>query len=61
MKNKMKDTDIVSALSTVGAVQLGYIIFKITGFINWSWWVVFAPTFITLIIAALIFIVEKKC
>lgn len=57
----MKDTDIVSALSTVGVVQLGYIIFKITGFINWSWWVVFAPAFITLIIAALIFIVEKKC
>lgn len=61
MKNKMKDTDIASALGTAGAIQLTYIIFKIIGFINWSWWVVFAPTFITLIIAALIFVIERKC
>lgn len=60
MKNKMKDTDIASALGTAAVIQLINIIFKISRFINWSWWVVFAPTFMVLIIAALIFVVERK-
>lgn len=60
MKNKMKDTDIASVLGTATVIQLINIIFKISGFINWSWWVVFAPTFMVLIIAALIFVVERK-
>ncbi|WP_099974239.1 hypothetical protein [Lactobacillus terrae] len=37
-----------------GLLTLIFVIAKITGFITWSWWLVFLPVFIPLLLALLI-------
>ena len=48
-------------LSTASVIQLIFIVLKLTKLINWSWWAVFIPTFISLgvctIACAVVFIV----
>ena len=54
----MKDSSVFTSLLTVLFVGL-----KLTGYINWSWWWVLSPIWITILIAiiilVIIFIVKK--
>ena len=36
----------------LGLLTLIFVIAKITGYITWSWWLVFSPVFVFLIIVA---------
>lgn len=38
----------------LGLLTLIFVIAKIAGYITWSWWLVFSPVFIFLIIVAII-------
>jgi len=46
-----------SGIGYFSALELIFITLKLTGYIEWSWWWVFAPTWIPLGIAGLIFII----
>jgi hypothetical protein len=46
-----------SGIGYLSALELIFITLKLTGYIDWSWWWVFAPTWIPLGIAGLIFII----
>lgn len=48
-------------LDFVGALQLSFIVLKLTGFINWAWWQVLIPLWIYLavFVIALIALVVK--
>jgi hypothetical protein len=39
------------------ALCLIFVTLKLTGFIAWSWWIVFAPVYVPVLIAAILFVV----
>lgn len=53
----MRDTN--SGLNTGSVVQIVFIVLKLLNLIDWSWWVVFIPTWIGLIIVAVVLIAFK--
>lgn len=53
----MRDTN--SGLNTGSVVQIVFIVLKLLNLIDWSWWVVFIPTWIGLIIVAVLLIAFK--
>ena len=48
-----------SGIGFFGLLQIAFIVLKVTNLINWSWWMVFIPTFISvgIILIGLIVIV----
>lgn len=46
-----------SGLGISGVVQIVFIVLKLIGVIDWSWWWVFSPTLITLGLAIFILII----
>lgn len=48
-------------LDFVGALQLSFIVLKLTGFINWAWWQVLIPLwlYLAVFVIALIALVVK--
>lgn len=66
--NNNKNTNVYSGIGFFGLLQVVFIALKVTKIINWSWWLVFLPTWIDLglclifIIITVIFIiwVNKK-
>lgn len=43
MKNKSESSSKSGGTGFLGLLQIAFIVLKITGFINWSWWWVLAP------------------
>jgi hypothetical protein len=41
----------------VGLLTIVFVIAKITGYVNWTWWTVFAPIWISFGVAAIIFVI----
>lgn len=59
MRNYSYGRNAVSSSSSggigfTGLLQIVFIIFKLCRIIDWSWWWVLAPTWITILIAAVI-------
>ena len=55
----MRDTDTTSGVSTSSVLQIIFIVLKLLNLIDWSWWVVFAPTWAMIAIALVILIAYK--
>ena len=54
--SKQQQQTTTGGVSALGVVQIVFIILKLVGVINWSWWAVFIPLYISIasIILALI-------
>lgn len=37
-----------TGIGILGLLQVAFIVLKVTGIINWSWWKVFIPTYISI-------------
>lgn len=44
-------------VSTLGVVQIVFIILKLVGVIEWSWWLVFMPLWISIVLVILSLII----
>jgi len=53
----------IPRISIIGLTTLLFIIFKVTNFVNWPWWVVLSPLWgavvIVLVLSGIIYLVEK--
>jgi len=60
----MREKNTTSGLRTSGVLQIIFIVLKLVKVIDWSWWWVFAPTWISAIISvvllSLLYLVEWK-
>ena len=60
----MKEENTTSGLRTSGVLQIIFIVLKLVKVIDWSWWWVFAPTWISAIISvvllSLLYLIEWK-
>ena len=54
MKNKSKETNFNSIIPILTII---FVIFKLTGIINWSWWWVFSPLLIPLTVVVIVWII----
>lgn len=54
----MKETKTASGLSMGSLLQVAFIVLKLCGIINWSWWWVLAPTWATFALIVLVAIVQ---
>lgn len=52
----MENKSSSSRLSFFNILTIIFVVAKILGFINWSWWLVFTPTFLCIGIYILVFI-----
>lgn len=50
----MSNSSTPSGIGVVGALGVAFVVLKLTGFINWSWWWVTAPFCIPISIGVLI-------
>ena len=55
--NDNRGTTIGGGLNILGVVEIVFIILKLLGIINWSWWIVLIPLWIDLGITLLIILV----
>jgi hypothetical protein len=52
---KMKNSSGAGDVGIGGVVQVVFIVLKLCKLINWSWWWVLSPTWIGLIVVAIVF------
>lgn len=53
-----KDSNVSSSgIGFFGLLQIAFIVLKVTNLINWSWWMVFIPTYISVGITLVVLIV----
>lgn len=55
--SKSSSSSSSSGIGFTGLLTIVFIVLKLTGYINWSWWWVLAPSWISLVIVFLILIV----
>lgn len=53
----MKDKNKSTGTSVATVIQIIFIVLKVAKLVDWSWWVVLAPTWFTLIVTVLLMIV----
>ncbi|MGF3112476.1 hypothetical protein [Facklamia sp. P9177] len=54
----MKDNETTTnTFPTISIIQIIFVIAKILGYINWSWWLVFAPLLFQIVIALVCLII----
>ena len=62
--NKNKNTNINNGIGFVGLLQIVFIALKVAKVIDWSWWMVFLPTWLDLgvfiIIIIIVIIIYRK-
>ena len=46
--SKQQQQTTTGGVSTLGVVQIVFIILKLVGVIEWSWWLVFIPLYISI-------------
>jgi hypothetical protein len=56
MSSDNNKTTVNGGIGFTGLLQVAFIVLKLCKVINWSWWWVFAPTWISLILSILIII-----
>ena len=60
----MREKNTTSGLRTSGVLQIIFIVLKLVKVIDWSWWWVFAPTWISAIISvallSFLYLIEWK-
>ena len=54
MSNNGNSGSNTGGIGFMGALQIGFIILKLCGVIDWSWWFVLAPTWGTTLILLMI-------
>ena len=53
-----KNNNFLSNIGFTGLLQLSFIVLKLCGIINWTWWWVLSPTWICiLLVVAIVFII----
>lgn len=55
--SKQQQQTTTGGVSTLGVVQIVFIILKLVGVIDWSWWAVFIPFWISIAIVVLYIII----
>ena len=55
--SKQQQQTTTGGVSTLGVVQIVFIILKLVGVIEWSWWLVFIPLYISIGFIVLLLIV----
>lgn len=53
----MNTNSYSSGIGFWGLLQIVFIVLKILGIINWSWWLVLAPAWISILLCLIIFII----
>lgn len=48
-------------MGLLGWLTVAFVVLKLTGFIEWSWWLVLAPTLVPLGIVAAILLLVAAC
>ena len=56
MRSDNDKTTVNGGIGFTGLLQVAFIVLKLCKVIDWSWWWVFAPTWISLILSILIII-----
>lgn len=51
--SKQQQQTTTGGVSTLGVVQIVFIILKLVGVVDWSWWAVFIPLYISIAIIVL--------
>lgn len=57
-KNNFGNSNAGATISEAGLLQVCFIVLKVIGKIDWSWWWVFSPTWISIALVLLIAIVS---
>ena len=47
MKENKNNTYVSGGIGFVGLLQIAFVVLKLCGVINWSWWLVLLPTIIS--------------
>lgn len=55
-----KNSDTSSGVSFLDLLTLAFIILKLIGYIDWSWWWVLSPIWIPLIILLVVYLIWGK-
>lgn len=55
--SKQQQQTTTGGVSTLGVVQIVFIILKLVGVINWSWWAVLIPLWISVVLIVLSLII----
>ena len=55
--SKQQQQTTTGGVSTLGVVQIVFIILKLVGVIDWSWWAVFIPLYISIAIIVLLLVI----
>lgn len=55
--SKQQQQTTTGGVSTLGVVQIVFIILKLVGVIEWSWWLVFMPLWISIVLVVLSLII----
>lgn len=55
--SKQQQQTTTGGVSTLGVVQIVFIILKLVGVIDWSWWAVFIPLYISIGIIVLLLVI----
>lgn len=55
--SKQQQQTTTGGVSTLGVVQIVFIILKLVGVIDWSWWAVFIPLYISIATIVLLLII----
>lgn len=55
--SKQQQQTTTGGVSTLGVVQIVFIILKLVGVINWSWWAVLIPLWISIVLIILSLII----
>lgn len=55
--SKQQQQTTTGGVSTLGVVQIVFIILKLVGVIEWSWWLVFIPLYISIVLIILSLII----
>ena len=53
----MNTNSYSSGIGFWGLLQIVFIVLKILGIVNWSWWLVLAPAWISILLCLIIFII----
>ena len=55
--SKSKSSSSSGGVGFVGLLTIAFVVLKLTGYIDWSWWWIVSPILITLIVALLALVV----
>lgn len=55
--SKQQQQTTTGGVSTLGVVQIVFIVLKLVGVIDWSWWAVFIPLYISIAIIVLLLVI----